>query len=507
MKTSYIISILAATALLSASSCSKSFLDENNKSNPTQESYFQNATQAETFVNGIYTSLRAVDESNGYGERPWATLELLVGHATTNSQSNFNLGVINHTTGTENPGFYSFWQKYYEGIANANVAIERIPGIDMDDAKKANLLGQAHFLRAYYYFFLTRLFGEIPLVTKPVDPSNNDELRPSRSSQEEIYALIVSDLQIAETAGLSNVDRTGKASVGAVKSLLSNVYLTMAGYPLNKGQEYYELAAAKASEVTSQGDGWYPLFTDLEFLHDRQNKNAGEFIFQVQFLAGISNNSTTQMVIPYNSSISKYGDEYGALVPIQAFINTYETGDKRKAERGFFFTKSLNAKVEPFTDTVRFQPALYKYWLEAASGVNGDLNSDLNFTLIRMPEVYLIHAEALNEANGGPNQDAYNSLNKVRERAGLSPLNGLSQEDFRQAVWRERYHELCYENKAYFDIQRTHKVYNLANNSFADANGYKNESNTTWTEKYFLLPIPSRELQTNPNLAPNNPGW
>lgn len=507
MKTSYLVSFLAAATLLTAGSCSKSFLDENNKSNPTQNTYFQNASQAETFVNGIYTNLRANTSGDGlsYGETPWVSIELLVGHATTNSQSNFNLGIINHTAGTENPSFYSYWQGFYEGIGNANVAIERIPQISMDEALKNNLLGQAHFLRAYYYFFLTRLFGDIPLITKPVDPANNDELRPSRSSKEAIYELIVSDLQFAESAGLPDVDRTGRTSLGAVKSLLANVYLTMAGYPLQKGAEYYQLAAEKAAEVTTQGDAWYPLFSDLNFLHDRPNKNLGEFILQVQYLGGVSNNNITQMTIPYNSSISVHGDEYGSLMPRPAFVATYEDGDRRSAERGFFFTSS--PRVRGGSGTITFPPALYKYWLEASSGANGDNNPDINFTLMRMPEVYLIHAEAVNEANGGPTQEAYASLNKVRERAGLPALNGLSQDQFRQAVWKERYHELCYENKAYFDVQRTHKAYDLANNNFVDVIGYRNESNTTWTEKYMLLPIPSRELQANPNLAPNNPGW
>lgn len=502
-----IISIFTIATLLLASSCSKSFLDENNKSNPTQESYFQNASQAETFVNGIYTNLRANTSGDGigYGESPWINLELLVGHATTNSQSNFNLGVINHTTGTENPGFYSYWQGFYEGIANANVAIERIPQVDMDEEQKSNLMGQAYFLRAYYYFFLTRLFGDIPLVTTPVDPLVDEELRPSRSSQEAIYELIVSDLTAAEASSLPEVERTGRVSKGAVKSLLANVYLTMAGYPLNKGAEYYQLAADKAAEITSQGDALYPLFSNLDFLHDRPNKNMGEFILQVQYLGGIAENNITQMIIPYNSSISPHGDEYGALVPRPAFVNTYEEGDRRSAERGFFFTSSPRAKGG--SGTITFPPALYKYWLEASSGVNGDLTPDINFTLIRMPEVYLIHAEAENEANGGPTAAAYESLNKVRERAGLQPLSGLNQDQFREAVWRERYHELCYENKAYFDIQRTRKAYDLTNNRFVDLIGFRNESGTTWTEKYLLLPIPQRELQANPNLAPNNPDW
>lgn len=501
-----IISIFAAATLLTASSCSESFLDENNKSNPTQDSYFQNATQAQTFVNGIYTNLRANTSGDGigYGESPWINIELLVGHASTNSQSNFNLGVINHTTGTENPGFYSYWQGFYEGIANANVAITRIPQIDMNETQRSNLMGQAHFLRAYYYFFLTRLFGDIPLVTEPVDPTNDSQLRPQRTNKEEIYELIVNDLTAAENSSIPDVDRTGRASKGAVKSLLANVYLTMAGYPLNKGAEYYQLAAAKAAEVTTQGDAWYPLFSNLEFLHDRPNKNLGEFILQVQYLGGVAENNITQMIIPYNSSISRHGDEYGSLVPRREFVNSYEAGDKRSAERGFFFTSAPRAKNG--TGTITFSPALYKYWLEASSGVNGDLTPDINFTLIRMPEVYLIHAEAENEVNG-PTDAAYASLNKVRQRAGLAPLSGLSQSQFREAVWRERYHELCYENKAYFDIQRTRKAYNLVANSFVDLIGYRNESGTTWTEKYLLLPIPQRELQANPNLAPNNPGW
>lgn len=500
-----IISIVAAASLLVATSCSRSFLDEDNKSNITQENYFQNAQQASAFVTGIYTSLRANTAGNGYGETPWVTLELLTGHATTNSQSNFNLGVIQHSLGAENPGLYSFWQQYYEGISKANVALNRIPEIDMDDAQKARLLGEAHFLRGYYYFHLVRLFGPLPLITEPVDPGVEEQLLPERSSIEQIYELIISDLVAAEDSGLPNVDRTGRTSVGAVKSMLANVYLTMAGAPLNGGAQYYQLAAEKAGEVVAQGDAWYPLFSNLENLHDRPNKNQGEFILQAQYLGGVAENNMSAMIIPYNSGISRFGDEYGSLMPIRAFINTYEEGDARAAERGFFFTRS--PRVSSPSETLTFQPALYKYWLEAAGGVTGDLTPDINFTIMRMPEVYLIHAEAVNEVNGGPTAEAYASINRVRERAGIAPLSGLSQEEFRQAVWKERYHELCYENKSYFDVQRTRRAYDLTNNAMVEAIGFTNESGTTWTEQYMLMPIPIRELQTNPNLLPDNPGW
>src|SRR5699024_9487252 len=149
---------------------------------------------------------------------------------------------------------------------------------------------------------------------------------------------------------------------------------------------------------------------------------------------------------------------------------------------------------------------LWKYWLEAAANpATGDLQSDLNWTLLRLPEVLLIYAEATNELNG-PTQKAYDQINKIRTRAQLDPLSGLSQDEFRQAIWRERYQELAYENKAYFDIQRTHQVYNLQTGDFVDAFSFENIKGVTFTEKYMLWPIPRDEMQANNNLT-QNPGW
>ena len=156
-------------------------------------------------------------------------------------------------------------------------------------------------------------------------------------------------------------------------------------------------------------------------------------------------------------------------------------------------------------DTARFGPHLWKFWLEEAVGVNGDAHPDLNWTLLRLPEVMLIYAEASNEVSG-PTQSAYDQVNLIRIRAELPLLSGLTKEEFREAIWRERYHELCYENKSYFDIQRTRKAYNLATGNFEDALSYQNESFTTFTEKYMLWAIPQTEIDANPNLTQNS-GW
>ena len=118
----------------------------------------------------------------------------------------------------------------------------------------------------------------------------------------------------------------------------------------------------------------------------------------------------------------------------------------------------------------------------------------------------LIYAEAQNEADGTPNTLAVKQLNDIRKRAKLAPVGALSQAAFREAVWRERYHELAYENKAYFDIQRTHMIYDVKNNKFGPATSTANEQGVTMKEQYYLWPIPQREISTNNKLT-QNPGW
>lgn len=123
-----------------------------------------------------------------------------------------------------------------------------------------------------------------------------------------------------------------------------------------------------------------------------------------------------------------------------------------------------------------------------------------------MPEVMLIYAEATNEV-GAATAKAYAQVNAIRARAKLPALSsGLSQEQFRQAVWKERYHELAYENKACFDIQRTRKTYDMMNNTFVNVVGFKAEVGPAFQEKYLLWGLPSAEISNNNKLT-QNPGW
>jgi hypothetical protein len=482
---------------IAVSSGCKKYLDEKDKDEFVKSSYFTTSNQAQTFVNGLYQIMYFFQNGDAYGESPFITMELFAGHATSLGQSVNNSNVIHQRTDPVNPGFETVWSNCYKGIANANLAIENIPPISpMDDGLKKTLIGEAYFFRAFYYYHLVRLYGDIPLIIKS-QTVNSPDLYPSRSPVADVYKQIISDLQTAEASGMPNTDATGRVSLGAVKTLLASVYLTSAGFPL-KQTENYAKAVAEIEPVL----GWYQLFDKYDYLHDVAHKNQTELIFQINYLVGTSTNAIPQLTIPFNLLVGAYGDHLGAMIPTDQFVASYEAGDLRTQERQFYFS-SYPQYGNP-NNIIQFgEHALYKYFQVESAAQTG--NSDENWTLLRLPEAQLIYAEASNEVSG-PTTEAIAQVNLIRARAKLAPLGSLSKDAFREQVWRERYHELAYEDKAYFDMQRTHMAYLPQSNTFADPTASQTEQGVTFKAQYYLWPIPQREISTNSKLT-QNPGW
>lgn len=491
--------LIIGALIFLGSGCSK-FLDESDPSNLTVENYFKNAGHAQSAVNAIYQSLNDVIRSNGYGGGPWLMLEFQTGLANTELGQAPDSRIIRDLTNTsDNTYGQTHWQQSYRGIANANVAIAKIPGINMDETVKNKLLGEARFLRAYYYYNLVRIFGNIPLITVQVDLAS-PLLRATQAPVEDVYALIVSDLIAAESSGLPYTDITGRVTLGAVKSLLSDVYLTMAGYPLKKGADYYQKAADKAKEVIESAK--FSLFPSYDDLHDPSKKNTGENIFMVQYAAYTFPSNWQGLIVPFNGNISVFSDQTGAIFAEQKFVESYEPGDKRAIEKQFyyhFYTLKANRNV-----TVN----LGSYYIYKLFDIQANLttaSSDLNWLLIRFAEVLFIYAEATNELSG-PTLDAYEAINKIRRRALLPELSGLTKEQFRDAIWREKFHELSYENKTWFDMVRIRKGFNLTTKNFDDYIGYHFVNGPVVTDRELLYPIPMNEMKNNPNLI-QNPGY
>ncbi|RFM29465.1 RagB/SusD family nutrient uptake outer membrane protein [Deminuibacter soli] len=499
--------IMLASVVAAGTGCNK-FLEEKNPSNFTQDQFFTSAEQATAAVNELYADMRFITDGAGtYGESPFLLLEYPTGlsESPEAAQSIYNGTLRTLTSDNDNNYFYSWWRGCYKAIANANLSIKRIPGVPMDSVARKQLVGQAYFFRALNYFYLVRIFGAVPYQVEPITGPNDPNLTLGRSSVDSIYSLIVSDLTAAEASGLPNTDNTGRTSLGAVKSLLSSVYLTMAGNPLNKGAEYYKKAADKAAEVIN--GNWYTLFASYDQLHNQADKNKGEFILQSNYSVAANINSTLcAYMIPRGKGTSNFSDEYGLLRPTSAYFKSYEAGDKRTQERQFYYTKAPLYK-DP-SQTVEFgAPYLYKYY-DAVAATSSTPQSDINWTIMRYAELLLIYAEAANEANGGPTQAAYDAVNQVRRRAGLADLAGLSQQDFKEAVWREKYHELSFENKIWFDMVRTLKVYNTDKGTFENFEGFTFTYGPVLTKKYELFGIPRREIDNNKNLQGHqNEGW
>lgn len=502
MKTSIkYLSIAVMACLLPLYSC-ESWLDESPRSELVLNDFYKNADHAEAAVAAIYAFNRGMYLSAGtYGETPFAMLEMSTGHFVTKvGQAQYAIESGNLDVKPESPYTLSWWQNSYQGIEAANLALDNIPGIPMDEARKNQLLGEARFFRAYYYFNLVRLFGDVPMKTKSTASPDDGQL--GKSSVSEIYSsVIVPDLIAAEDAGLPNTSTTGRVSLGAVKSLLAKVYLTMAGYPLQQPDKY-ALARDKAEEVIESNS--YTLFqsdgseTYFDKLNNVNYDYTGEHIFMSNFAQGISNAYIPAYLTPLEANITA-SIEFGGLYPTQSLLDTYDEDDQRAQDHGYYY-QSLQVGSTNYT----FPWAIYKHFDKNIITLSPQSGKD--FPILRFPEVLLIYAEAQNEADGAPNAAAYDAINSIRARAGVDDLSGLSQVNFREAIWRERVWELSSENLVWFDMVRTRKAFLTTNSTFVDLLSYTlPSSNVTLKERNLVFPIPSREVQASS--LQQNPGY
>ena len=269
------------SATMAFTSCTN-FLEEDPKTFLSPSEYYTTENQIKAAVDGTYDGLDDLLSSDlEIATVHLFNLEYLVGtsyrpRAAGNEQNQFLL-----LSGLEesNGIIRNFWKATFFPLENCNSVIQNVSATDIiSESQKAKYLGEAYFLRAYYYFQGVQLFGDIPLKTEPTVDLNTVKI--PRSPKEDIYNQIVEDLKKAEQSGLDWSDKTGHVSMGAIKTLLAKVYLTMAGYPLQKGNEYYQLAYEKAKEVIDSGA--FSLFADYKDLRASENENSGEHIFMIQ---------------------------------------------------------------------------------------------------------------------------------------------------------------------------------------------------------------------------------
>ncbi|WP_378410423.1 RagB/SusD family nutrient uptake outer membrane protein [Rhodocytophaga aerolata] len=499
--------ITLCSLLFMATSC-KDFLEEKPTNALTTDSPVSSPDIARAFANSAYGNIGTLNNSGGgWGGSNPGLLEYMTGKGDGNAQSEaFKFTELTYDA----RAFYidNWWQGMYAGIAKCNLALSKIGEFNsITDVEKTNMLAEVRTMRALYYFYLVRMFGDVPKITELATSLN--EVETPRSPVKEIYdEIIIPDLLEAEKSTLPWRDETGKVSMGFIKSLLADVYLTYAGYPVQGGQTAYAESAKRSLEVINSGV--FSLFPEYNDMINPANNNKGEFVFQVQHAKDIRHNYLTPQTLPTLRGIAAYADEYGGITPRREFIQSYEPGDKRTEEKQFYYTFYKGHPNDyPVGDPRRDRLDLggyyiYKYFDKQA--VDVDAKASLNFTVYRLADVMLMYAEASNRAEGGPNPNARMYLNMIRERAKLLPTTAVTQDEFEKAVWTERYFELAYENKMWFDMLRTRMVRNDITKQWENFVGHTTVYGKTFTESQLLFPIPQREIDNNKSLV-QNPGF
>lgn len=490
MKYSLYFRLFLAVAVMSG--CSK-YLDKTPPDKINSENYWQTANDAVAGINGAYQPLQW---PKLYNLRMWTT-DIWAGNSITGAGGGTDgietQDISNFVTATDNAAALDIWRGPAPGILRCNMVLQKVPAIQMDENLKNRVLGEAHFLRANYYFILVRLFGDVPLLTQPQTPQ--DDLRPVRTSKDKVYELIVQDLTSAIALLPARESYTGadvgRASKGAAAGLLAKVYLTMGNY---------QKTAELCQQVTTLG---YTLNKNYSDNFNPQTKNSLESLFEVQYY-GKTNYSfwdnenqaswVSTFMGPRNSNM--VAGAYGWNQPTQEFVSAYEPDDKRKNQTVLyngcpdFDGMKYNATWSVTGYNVR------KFLVSKSVSVDYNTNP-ANWVVLRYADVLLMQAEALNEL--GQTAAAETPLNAVRARAGLPEVHGLPKDAFREKVLHERRMELAFEGERWFDLVRVKQgQYGL---DFLHAIGKVNA-----TSKHLLLPIPQKERDANPNLT-QNPGY
>ncbi len=401
----------------------------------------------------------------------------------------------------------AFWPRFYQVISSANAAIDGAKNVAADDEVLNPIVAEARFIRAFSYFHLVRVFGALPYIDFFIsDPEVVKTI--SKTAEPEIYAAIIADLEFAKQwlPDRHPSDVRSRATKGTAAAYLATVHLTL--------QDYQKAYTEAKFVIDNKGRFNYELETDFQDLFRAElADNLRETIFTVDYL-GLQTGGDN-FNVEFNASMTgiRGADRTGwsVAVPSLAVFNTWDNRDYRK-KVSFADSAMIGGQLRPYTAFANTQrPHIAKYFRYPGNAQGEYQNSDHNIILFRYAEILLTAAEALAEISG-PTPEALGYVNEVRARARnwagrqvnfpADVSAGMSKDAFIRLVLDERRLELAFEAKRWYDIQRRR----LGDEVFKGPNSLEPHANFDANRDY-LMPIPRRELDVNPNLRPQNPGY
>ena len=514
---------------LGFTACDDDYLTETPIDFVGPDNFYRNAGDAIAAVNSAYATFITLQSPLGssdyVGRNMWMVIEYQSEVVTSRLSATNERSLVDnyHTQFSPSHAYLlGIWRAAYAGINRANSVIARVPDVEMDEARKAQLIGEAKFLRALHYFYLGSLFGGVPL--KLTETVGLDSLQFPRATGQETFAQIEKDLTEAAAALPVSwpTNDYGRATRGAANTLLAKSLLMRAGMGFGTAADYTKAADLLRAIVAS---GQYALDANYGSLFDGTNERSREIIFALQNVRVDGYGGRwSEWVAPVTAPTIMPGpqNQFQAELP---FFNSYATGDIRRAGTWLLsFQKGTTTITWPTTPTTASLSAQTGYgstgpvprkYLDVAAADGGMEEPDV--IILRYADALLLLAEAINEASG-PTAEAYNAINLVRTRAGLGALTaGLSKDAFRNAVFLERRYELAVEmSGGLLDNRRNWPWAKARIEAHMAQIATANRSPTTSAvskfnaapipDKWKLLPIPQRAIDLNPKLT-QNPGW
>lgn len=421
-----IIYITIVILSFSMVSCKK-FLDTTPTDSLVQTDYYNTQAKLIEALAGVYQPLATagIYGDNMFDELGAATDEGFYARSAQTTGTmvyNFNYGDAN---------LNNFWSQLYIGIERANILIQNINIAPMDATQRQVILGEALFLRGYYYFLLVSNFGDVPLKIVPTSSVTNVNI--ARTPAKQVYAQILADMTAAEgkVSSIATLGYGGRVSTTAVEGILARVCLTMAGSPINDASKYADAlmwaTKVQASGLHSLNPSYKQVFVNLiqdtydikESMWEVENKGTGA--------EGLGNanrlGNTNGITYSLNNNLPGYS--YGFINTTAKLFNLYPAGDIRRDWAIAPYSYSVNSTVVPaivsnsyFTPLQVYNRNTGKFRREYELSATPSKNiTPTNFPILRYADVLLMLAEADNQVNNGPSPAAYDAINRVRRRA------------------------------------------------------------------------------------------
>jgi hypothetical protein len=469
------------------------FLSVNPQSELTQEAFPTSASDALQATNAVYSTLRSWHYHSG----GFPILDIMSDDALKGSNPNDAANTIgpydDFTHSPTQDGLDRWWNELYQGIRRANVVIENVPDIEMDESLKNRYLAEARFLRALYYFDLVRAFGGVPIVT-----TTTPELKLPRATSAEVYALVEDDLEysisiLPEKSEYSSND-LGRVTKGAAQALLGKVLLF---------QGDFETAEPLFLAVINSGE--YGLEPDFYDANGPDGEHGIESVFEI---GAVSNTGAGNQYANTQGVRGTPNRGWGFNQPSVDLRDAFESDDPREKatiiELGDVIDgitiqgdgTTPDVVTDENNNVIAIESYNRKVWIP---GTSTDTQFGHNRRLIRFADVLLMAAEVLNE-NNKPTE-ALVHLNRVRERARagdnsiLLDVTTTDKAALRSLIMQERRVELALEGHRFWDLVRTGNA-----DTVLGENGFE-------SGKHELLPIPQSEIDLSQGSLEQNPNW